>query len=77
VAKERVSSKVDPETRRGAKAEAGERRAKLAAASDRAPVPVTAAELTPAKRSDGPAGVELAGTEPEGLEVLAVLSINS
>jgi hypothetical protein len=72
VAKDRVISTVDPEARHGHKSVSVRKdgfKAHLALEPDTGIV--TAAKITPANAPDGPAGVELMESEPEGLEVLA------
>jgi IS5 family transposase len=72
VAKDRVISTVDVEARHGHKSVSVRKdgfKAHLALEPDTGIV--TAAKITPANAPDGPAGVELMESEPEGLEVLA------
>jgi len=72
VAKDRVISLVDPEARHGHKSVSVRKdgfKAHLALEPDTGIV--TAAKITPANHPDGPAGVLLMASEPEGLEVLA------
>jgi IS5 family transposase len=72
VAKDRVISVVDPEARHGHKSVAVRKdgfKAHLALEPDTGIV--TGAMITPANAPDGPAGVVLMASEPEGLEVLA------
>jgi hypothetical protein len=72
VAKDRVISTVDPEARHGHKSVAVRKdgfKAHLALEPDTGIV--TAARITPANAPDGPTGVVLMASEPEGLDVLA------
>jgi IS5 family transposase len=72
VAKDRVISTVDAETRHGHKSTAVRTdgfKAHLATEPDTGIV--TALKLTPANHPDGPVGVALMADEPDGLEVLA------
>ena len=72
VAKDRVISLVDPEARHGHKSTAVRKdgfKAHLATEPDTGIV--TAAVITPANAPDGPTGVVLISSEPDGLEVLA------
>ena len=72
VAKDRVISTVDVESRHGHKSTAVRTdgfKAHLAAEPDTGIV--TAVKITPANVPDGPTGVDLMEAEPEGLEVLA------
>ena len=72
VAKDRVISTVDPEARHGHKSVAVRKdgfKAHLALEPDTGIV--TGAMITPANAPDGPSGVQLMASEPEGLEVLA------
>ena len=69
--KDRVISTVDPEARHGYKSVSVRKdgyKAHLCLAPETSLV--TAATLTPANHPDGPSGIEMMGTEPEGLEVL-------
>jgi transposase len=71
VAKDRVISVVDPEARHGHKSTAVRKdgfKAHLASEPDTGII--TAIKLTPANHPDGPSGVGLMETEPDGLEVL-------
>ena len=72
VAKDRVISTVDPEARHGHKSVSVRKdgfKAHLALEPDTGIV--TGAMITPANAPDGPSGVQLMASEPEGLEVLA------
>lgn len=72
VARDRVISTVDVEARHGHKSTARRTdgfKTHLACEPDTGIV--TAVKVTPANHPDGPAGVELMATEPDGLEVLA------
>ena len=72
VAKDRMISVVDPQARHGHKSVAVRKdgfKAHLALEPDTGIV--TAAMITPANAPDGPSGVVLMESEPEGLEVLA------
>jgi len=71
VAKDRVISTVDPQARHGHKSVSVRKdgyKAHLCLEPETGLV--TAATLTPANHPDGPSGIEMMGTEPEGLEVL-------
>ena len=72
VAKDRIISTVDVETRHGHKSTAQRTdgfKAHLATEPDTGII--TAVKVTPANVPDGPVGVELMENEPDGLEVLA------
>jgi IS5 family transposase len=72
VAKDRMISTVDPEARHGHKSVAVRKdgfKAHLALEPDTGIV--TGAMITPANAPDGPSGVALMASEPDGLEVLA------
>lgn len=72
VAKHRVISTVDPETRHMHKSRSSYRdgyKAHVAVEPDTGLI--TACDLTPANEGDGPAGIELLANEPAGLDVLA------
>lgn len=72
VAKHRVISTVDPETRHMHKSRSSYRdgyKAHVAVEPDTGLI--TACDLTPANEGDGPTGMALLGNEPAGLDVLA------
>ena len=72
VAKHRVISTVDPETRHMHKSRSSYRdgyKAHIAVEPDTGLI--TACDLTPANEGDGPTGIKLLDGEPEGLDVLA------
>ncbi len=72
VAKHRVISTVDPETRHMHKSRSSYRdgyKAHVAVEPDTGLI--TACDLTPANEGDGPAGIKLLAGEPDGLDVLA------
>ena len=72
VAKHRVISTVDPETRHMHKSRSSYRdgyKAHVAVEPDTGLI--TACDLTPANAGDGPAGMRLLADEPKGLDVLA------
>ncbi len=72
VAKHRVISTVDPETRHMHKSRSSYRdgyKAHVAVEPDTGLI--TACDLTPANEGDGPTGIGLLADEPEGLDVLA------
>ena len=72
VAKDRTISVVDPQARHGRKTSSQRRdgyKAHIAAEPDTGII--TACDITPANRTDGPVGVELLGDEQSGLEVIA------
>jgi transposase len=72
VAKDRVISTVDPEARHGHKSVSVRKDGfKAHLALEPGTGIVTGAMITPANAPDGPAGVVLMGSEPDGLEVLA------
>ena len=71
VARDRVISTVDPEARHGHKSVSVRKdgyKAHLCLEPETGLV--TASALTPANRPDGPSGIEMMSTEPEGLEIL-------
>ncbi len=72
VAKHRVISTVDPETRHMHKSRSSYRDGyKAHIAVEPSTGLITACDLTPANEGDGPVGIELLAAEPAGLDVLA------
>lgn len=72
VAKDRVISTVDPETRHMHKSRSSYRDGyKAHIAVEPSTGLITACDLTPANTGDGPTGIELLAGEPAGLDVLA------